>query len=109
MLDIFDQFIIFVFVTIMVAHTGIAWSLLLSPGSILDWLSPKIHRIRNPYIKDLLTCMKCVSGQVSLWLYVGGCFYLRLSDWPVLIVGGVLWVSWIIVVTDQLAKKEGYA
>ena len=101
--------IIFLITTLLISHTGIAFAgLLQSPGNLLDWLPSRIQKIKNPYLRDLLSCMKCVSGQVALWSFVAvsiveGIFH------PVYSPGlCILWICWIIVVTDQLGKWEGY-
>jgi len=94
---------------LMSSHIGIAWNILLSPGNILDWLNGYIDRIKYEYLKDLLTCAKCVSGQFGLWSYVFVCIRYHFVDIDNMILIGVLWVSSVIVVTDQLMRRYGYA
>lgn len=78
------------------------------PGNLLDWLPKHIQRIKNPYIRDLFSCMKCVSGQVALWSFVGLMVHMGAWHWFFTPLAGILWICWIIVVTDQVSKLEGY-
>lgn len=95
-----------IIVTVLVCHTGIAWQLLLMPGKILDRLAPKIERIKILFIKDLLSCVSCVSGQVALWNAVW--IMWRLNAWQWFGVA-IMWVLMVIVLTDQLNRRYGYA
>lgn len=108
-MSILDYLILFLMATILVAHTGIAYAgVLQSPGNLLDWIPGRVQKIKNSYLRDLLTCMKCVSGQVALWSFV--IVSIEAGIWhPVYsILAGILWICWVIVVTDQLGKWEGY-
>lgn len=103
-------FIAFLLLTILVSHTGIAYvGILLTPGNMLDWLPKHIQTIKNPYLQDLLTCSKCISGQFALWTFVALSFHYQTFN-PILSpMLCIAWISWVIVVTDQLMKRYGYA
>lgn len=92
---------------VLVAHVGIAWNLMCMPGNLFDWVPVKVQKIKNPYLKDLLQCAKCISGQYALWTWVAICFF---ADLPVIamIGGGIVWISAVIVVTDQGMRRYGY-
>lgn len=98
--------IYFLILTIMVAHTGIALvGVMQAPGNILDWF-PKWAEQKLPvYIADLVTCGKCISGQVALWTWIIGMIVVGPSStwW------GFTWVASVIVLTDQLMRRYGYA
>lgn len=100
-----DVILYIVLLTILVSHVGIAWGLLMMPGNLFDWVPGKIQRIKNPYLRDLLTCSKCISGQAALWVIVGAMIYQ--IDF-ILLVFGLFWIMLVIVVTDQLNKRYGY-
>ena len=107
--DAIDIVLFFFLATILSAHTGIAWSgILLQPGNLLDFLPAKIEKIKSPYLQNLLECPKCMSGQFSLWTYVGFCIYFGIFHWFFSIVFGIAWVCWVIAVTSQLYKIYGY-
>lgn len=101
----YQELVNLLIITILVSHTGIAFTLLMRPGNILDWLAVRIERIRNEYLRQLLTCSKCLSGQVALWTLLG---YAVLIDWKGLILGW-MWVLLVIVLTDQLGRRYGYS
>lgn len=107
-MTVIEGVVLFVVGIILVAHIGIAWILLCMPGNLFDWFPVKVlQRIRNPYIYDLLSCAKCVSGQAALWSWVVACFYLPLPV-PMMIVCGLVWICSVIVFTDQMVKRYGY-
>ena len=96
--------------TIVTAHIGIAYGLLLRPGNLLDRLAPRIEKIKWTVLRDLLSCVKCVSGQAALWLYVWYCLRFHVKqEADILIIVGILWISSVIVVTDQLNRRYGYS
>lgn len=105
-----EWILIAVLITLATAHIGIAWTLMTSVGNLMDWTKPLIAKIKSSYIQDLLTCAKCVSGQAGLWLSVFVWFYFRPAIDPIGYGMGVLvWLCTVIVLTDQLNQKYGYA
>lgn len=101
---------IFIIATILTSSTGLAFAgILQNPGNMLDWLPGRIEKIKNPYIRDLFSCTKCISGQYALWSYIGVVAYSGMFHWFFSPACGVLWICWIIVVTDQAGKRLGYA
>jgi hypothetical protein len=107
--DVIDYVLLFIVATLLVAHTGITWSgILLQPGNIFDFLPPKIERIKSPYIQNLLECPKCISGQFALWTYVTLSIHFEVFHWFFSIIAGIMWVCWVIAVTDQLHRLYGY-
>lgn len=103
-------FIALVIATVLVSSTGLALvGVLQMPGNMLDWLPSKIEKIKNPYLRDLFSCTKCVSGQCALWSYVAVVAYSDAFHWFFSPLCGILWICWIIVVTDQAGKRLGYS
>lgn len=96
----------FVILTVLVTHAGIAWTLLQTPGNLLDWLPQHIQRVRNPYVRDLLSCSKCVSGQAAFWNAVWIMWLANAWQWSGV---AIMWVLMVIVLTDQLNRRYGYA
>lgn len=96
----------FIILTLLVCHTGIAWQLMLMPGKILDRLAPKIERIKILFIRDLLSCVSCISGQFAFWNAIWIMYWTGKWEWA-----GVacMWVMMVIVLTDQLNRKYGYS
>lgn len=108
-LTMIDIVLIFILATLLVTHTGITWSgILLQPGNLLDFLPPRIEKIKSPYLQNLLECPKCISGQFALWTYVGVSIHFGIFHWFFSIAFGIAWVCWNIAVTAQLFKHYGY-
>lgn len=101
---------IFILATILISSTGLAFAgILQMPGNMLDWLPQHIKKIKNPYVRDLFFCTKCVSGQCALWSYIALVAYSGTFHWFFSPVIGIAWICWIIVVTDQAGKRLGYS
>lgn len=108
-LNILEIILIFFLATLLISHIGITWSgILLQDGNLLDFLPPKIEKIKNRYIQNLLECHKCISGQFALWTYVGASIHFGIFHWFFSIVLGIAWVCWVIAITTQLYKIYGY-
>lgn len=102
--------IVFIVATLLVSHTGIAWAgILTTPGNLFDWVPAKLQRIKNEYVQDLLSCSKCISGQFAFWTFIGLSVYYDRFHWFFSAFVLIAWVSWVIVVTDQLFKRYGYS
>lgn len=105
-----EALILFIIATLVTSHVGIAYaSVLTRPGNLLDWLPGKIDKIKNPYLKDLLMCCKCISGQFALWTFVAVSIYSGSFHWFFSPVACIMWICWIVVFTDQANRLEGYA
>lgn len=102
--------IIFIGSTLLISSTGVAYAgILTRPGNLLDWLPAKVEKIKYPYIRDLFSCGKCISGQVALWSFIGVIVYFELYHWFFTPLAAIIWVSWIITVTDQAMTRLGYS
>lgn len=100
-----DTVLQFAVLTLLIAHTGIGLTLLQTPGNLLDWLPQHIAKIKNSYIVDLLSCCKCLAGQLAFWNSLWIMYWYNAWQWT-----GVLamWVLLVIVLTDQLNRRYGY-
>lgn len=56
---------------ILIAIVAFVYSELLTrQGMIFNWLFTKIDKLPAPLSQPLIGCPYCVSGQMSLWLYL---------------------------------------
>lgn len=108
-MTIFEGAILFILIVLAISHTGIAWAgCLITPGNLLDWLPSRINKIKNTYIQDLLKCPKCISGQCALWVFIAVSFHVEQFHWFFSPAIGLIFISVVIVVTDQLFRRYGY-
>ena len=96
----------FAVLTLLISHAGIGWTLLQTPGNLLDWVPQHIAKIKNSYIVDLLSCCKCIAGQLALWNGMWIMYWADCWQWTGVVL---MWVMMCIVLTDQFNRRYGYA